>query len=111
MTEQTGYLSIPEDLRTVPDFEELGMVLQVEDQYCSKCRRKWADARWEPVCAADDVKGRVVLRGGSKERAKRKKAEPGTRAEVVAEAAAPAPHGAVPRREVAAYMQGSRVKF
>ncbi|QSI49935.1 hypothetical protein [Thermobispora bispora] len=104
--EQTGYLTVPDDLLSLPEYRE-GLPLQVLDQYCIKCRKKWADAQWEPQCPADDPTNRAHLRGGKRERAPRRRPTPGTTAaEIAAQQAA---ERATWEREPAHSMQQSRL--
>jgi hypothetical protein len=100
------YLTLPDDLKHFPEFEENGLVFAVLDRLCVKCRQPFDLCVWEP-CAADENANH--LHGGvSSERAPRSKPAPGTTAAEVA-ARQERARRKTTRRESVALMQASRL--
>ncbi|WP_433542061.1 hypothetical protein ACQP10_37880 (plasmid) [Streptosporangium sandarakinum] len=97
MTHQNPYLTLPDDYVDTPDWS-LGMVLEIKEVLCVKCRLPYGQAVYEPACAADSNPD--YLRGGKRDRAWRRSAPPGQSAAEVA---------ARRRLEDPALMQGSRI--
>ncbi|MER5322388.1 hypothetical protein [Streptosporangium roseum] len=94
---QNPYVTIPDDLKGLPDWS-LGLVLEIQQILCLKCRRNYAEVVYEPTCEADSNPD--YLRGGKRDRAWRHSAPAGQSAAEVA---------ARRRLENPALMQGSRI--
>ncbi|MER5649702.1 hypothetical protein [Streptosporangium sp. NPDC002524] len=100
---QNQYFNLPGDLESMPDYDQGGLVLDILDRFCTRCRRSYDDVMFDP-CAADTTQGEH-LRGGMKDREARIKAKPEQMpAAVLARQAA-----ARREREVPALMQASRL--
>ncbi|MEU4229542.1 hypothetical protein AB0F17_35040 [Nonomuraea sp. NPDC026600] len=97
------FLTLPDDLRNLDGFNDGGIVLEVLDALCVRCRKSYEDVAYAP-CLADEKNGEH-LRGGTRNRAARLVAAPGQRADEVA-----ARHERkLARRENAALIQASRL--
>ncbi|MBG0818779.1 hypothetical protein [Planomonospora sp. ID82291] len=95
------FLTLPDDLRELEDFED-GLVLEILDRLCVRCRKSYDDVAYAPCLA---VKDNAHLRGGTKNRAPRLVPGPGQRAdEVLARQARSVAH-----RESSALIQASRL--
>ncbi|MET7335954.1 hypothetical protein [Nonomuraea sp. NPDC005650] len=97
-THQNPYLTIPDDLTVLPDWPD-GLVLEIQEAICIKCRQPYGAVAHDPICAADS--NPEYLRGGKKDRAWRQVAAPGTSAREIATRQQ--------QRETPALMQASRI--
>lgn len=81
LIDQTPFLTIPDDLIGLPDWA-LGLVLEVQEHLCMKCRKPYRDGAYDEVCEADS--NPEHLRGGKRDRAWRHHAPEGQSAAEVA---------------------------
>jgi hypothetical protein len=101
------YLTLPEDLKYFPEFEENGLVFAALDRLCVKCRLPFDLIVWQP-CQAD-VNANHLHGGVAAERAPRSKPAHGTTAADVAARQERARQKRIRRREAVALMQASRI--
>lgn len=99
-THQNPFLTIPDDLTGMPDWAD-GLVLEIQEAICLKCRQPYGAIAHEPECVADT--NPEYLRGGKRDRAWRHSAPPGQSAAEVAG------RQQKQRRELPALMQASRI--
>lgn len=95
-THQNPFLTIPDDLTVMPDWAD-GLVIEIQEAICLKCRQSYGAVAYDPTCPADSNPD--YLRGGKRDRAWRRVAEPGQSAADVA----------ARQRENPALMQASRL--
>ncbi|MGW0486184.1 hypothetical protein [Nonomuraea sp. NPDC003214] len=98
LIEQNPFVTIPDDLTESPEWVGGGMVLEVQQVVCLKCRKPYSQVAFDPECPADS--NPYYLRGGKHDRAGRTTAPPGQSGAEVA---------ARQRRENPALMQASRI--
>ncbi|TMR09083.1 hypothetical protein ETD86_45050 [Nonomuraea turkmeniaca] len=97
------FITLPDDLRDLDGFNDGGIVLEVLDALCVRCRKSYEDVAFSP-CLANEQNGKH-LRGGMDNRAARLVPAPGQRADEVAARQ----QRELARRENAALIQASRL--